>query len=35
MGILGTLSLVFTALWILFFGGMAILSGLMQAAQGG
>jgi len=34
LGILGTLSLVFFALWILLFGGLAVLGGLMEAAQG-
>lgn len=32
LGILGTLTLAFIALWFLFFGGMAVLGGLMSAA---
>lgn len=35
LGILGTIYLAFALLWVLFFGGMAVLSGMMQAAQGG
>jgi hypothetical protein len=32
LGILATLVLAFLFLWILFFGGMAVLGGLMSAA---
>jgi hypothetical protein len=30
MGIVGTILLCFTLVWVLFFGGMAILSGMMN-----
>ncbi len=33
LGIAGTLILAFVLLWILFFGGMAVLGGLMSAAS--
>ncbi|MEO8198465.1 MAG: DUF4190 domain-containing protein [Thermoanaerobaculia bacterium] len=33
LGILGTLYFVFVLLWVLFFGGMAMLSALSSAAS--
>lgn len=32
LGILGTLTLAFILLWVLFFGGMAVLSALASSA---
>lgn len=33
LGIIGTIFLVFGVLWILFFGGMAILSAMAESAR--
>jgi hypothetical protein len=34
LGIVGTILLLFVGLWVIFFGGMAILGGLMNRGGG-